>query len=390
MSAKAVALIALIAFASLESRARAAPPADAASCGTPAVLGDGWPIATPEDAGLDGTRLCGIAERLKATEANVHGVVIVRHGKLVFEQYFSGHDMPWAGAEGQYAFDAATKHDMRSISKSVVSLLFGIAIDRKLIAGVDEPVLRFFPEYAERKTAGWDKITLRHLLQMSSGLRWNENLAWTPKNDEWHLVNDADPIGYVLQKPVAFPPDTYWNYNGGSTDLLGKVIEKASGTAFDAFAREALFDPLGIVDWQWMNYRNGRIAHPSGLRLRPRDAAKIGQLVLNKGSWNGRQIVSSDWIGASTRPRFQTIGYFGGLFFYGYQWWIGRRLSADREIAWIAGVGLGGQRLFIVPDLDLVVMVTSGLYASPRQGQAALDILYSFVMPAVREQTTAR
>ena len=251
-------------------------------------------IAKPEDAGLDGARLCGIAARLKATDANVHGVVVVRGGKLVFEQYFAGHDMPWGGVdEGQYEFDATTQHDMRSVTKSVVSLLLGIALDRKLIASLDEPVIKFFPEYSELKTPDWEKVTLRHLVKMSSGLQWDENLPWDPKNDEWHLVNDADPLRYVFQKPFAFPPDTVWTYNGGGSDLLGKVIEKASGMPIDAFAREALFEPLGITDWELMDYRNGKLATAAGLRLRPRDAAKIGQLVLNKGSWNGRQIVSA-------------------------------------------------------------------------------------------------
>ncbi len=386
MRGQVVALIAALALGSLEASAQqtAAP----AACGMPTVLEDGWTTAKPEDAGLDGARLCAIAARLKATDANVHGVVVVRSGKLVFEQYFAGHDMPWGRDAGRYEFDATTQHDMRSVTKSVVSLLLGIALDRKLIANLDEPVLKFFPEYAELKTPDWEKITLRHLVKMSSGQQWDENLPWDPKNDEWHLVNDADPLRYVFQKPFVFPPDTVWTYNGGSSDLLGKVIEKASGTPIDAFAREALFEPLGITDWQLMNYRNGKVATAAGLRLRPRDAAKIGQLMLDKGNWNGRQIVSAEWIAESTRPRFQAINMFGGLFYYGYQWWIGRTLAGDKDVTWIAGQGLGGQRLYVVPDLELVVMVNQGLYLSGRQGQAGLDILNNFVIPAVRNNNS--
>jgi CubicO group peptidase (beta-lactamase class C family) len=169
------------------------------ACGSPTSLNDGWPTATPESVGLDGERLCGIAARLKETAANVHAVIIVRHGKLVFEQYFPGYDEPWGMGEGRHDFDATTKHDMRSASKSVVSLLVGIAIDRELIKNADEPV-------------------------------------------------------------------------------LGNIIERVSGKSLDAFAREALFTPLGISDWEWMKYRNEHIAAAAGLRLRPRDAAKIGQL----------------------------------------------------------------------------------------------------------------
>ena len=124
------------------------------ACGVPMTRDDGWTIASPESVGLDGARLCGIADRLKETEANVHAVVVARHGKLVFEQYFSGTDQPWGRPEGAYDFDASTKHDMRSASKSVVSLLVGIAIDRRLIAGVDTPVIEFFPQLCRAAKSG--------------------------------------------------------------------------------------------------------------------------------------------------------------------------------------------------------------------------------------------
>lgn len=359
------------------------------ACGSPTSLNDGWPTAAPESVGLDGPRLCGIAARLAATNANIHGVVIVRQGKLVFEQYFPGYDEPWGMGEGRrYDFDSTTKHDMRSVSKSVTSLLVGIAIDRELIKSADEPVVKFFPDYATVKTAGWEQITLRHLLTMSSGIRWDENRAWKDsENDEPHLGSEADPFRYILSKPVAAPPDSVWNYNGGGTDLLGNVVERVSGKPLEAFAREALFAPLGISDWEWMKYRNEHIAPAAGLRLRPRDAAKIGQLVLNKGNWNGKQIVSAKWIEQSVTPRFQAIGYFGGLFYYGQQWWMGRTLAGDKDVKWIAAQGLGGQRIFIVPELDLVMVTTSGLYGSPRQGSAALDILVNFIIPSIRDNT---
>lgn len=378
MRSYVLALAAVLATNPIQARAQQP------DCRAPAQLNDGWTIATPEDVGLDGARLCAISERLKVTNANVHGVVIVRGGKLVFEQYFAGYDEPWGGSSGRYEFDATTLHDLRSVTKSVISLLVGIALDRKLIANLDEPVTKYFPEYADMRTPGWDRITLRHLLQMSSGLQWDENLPWNDRNDEWHLVNDADPLRYVFQKPFVFEPDTFFNYNGGGTDLLGKVIEKASGVRIDAFANEALFGPLGITDWQLKDYRNGKQATAAGMRLRPRDAAKIGQLVLAKGEWQGRRIVSAEWIVESIKPRFQATNMFGGLYYYGYQWWIGRTLINDRETRWVAGQGLGGQRLVIVPDHELVMMVTQGLYPSGRQGQATLDLLANFVLPAVR------
>jgi CubicO group peptidase (beta-lactamase class C family) len=359
------------------------------ACGTPVALDDGWTIATPESVGLDTARLCAIAARLKETEADVHAVVVVRHGKLVFEQYFAGYDEPWGHGGGPRDFDATATHDMRSASKSVISLLVGIAIDRKLIASVDAPVVKFFPEYAAVKSPGWDQVTLRHLLTMSSGMQWDENRDWKdPGNDEPHLGNEADPARYILSKPIAKPPDTVWTYNGGGTDLLGNIIERVSGKPLEAFARETLFEPLGISDWEWMKYGNGKVASAVGLRVRPRDAAKIGQLMLDRGAWGGRQIVSPEWIEQSVRPRFQAIGYFSGLFFYGQQWWLGRSIAQQKEVKWIAAMGSGGQRIFIVPDRDLVVMTTSGLYFRPRQGDAALDMMANYILPSVRDDNT--
>jgi len=355
------------------------------ACGTPTALNDGWTIASPESVGLDSERLCMIAARMKETDANIHAVVIVRHGKLVFEQYFAGPDERWLVA-GWFDHDATTRHDMRSASKSVISLLVGIAIDRKLIASAEEPVVKFFPEYAAVKSPGWDQVTIRHLLRMSSGIQWDENRGWNdPKTDEPHLAGEADPVRYILSKPIAAPPDTVWTYNGGGTELLGNILETVTGKPLEAFAREALFGPLGISDWEWMKYGNGKVASAIGLRARPRDAAKIGQMVLNRGAWDGKQIVSSEWIEQSVRPRYQAIGYFSGIMFYGQQWWLGRSFAREREVKWIAAQGSGGQRLFIVPDRDLVVMTNSGRYFQPRQGDGALDMMANFILPSVRD-----
>jgi CubicO group peptidase (beta-lactamase class C family) len=384
-------LAALFMFAASAATAQTQPVQTAQrdlACGSPTFLNDGWPIATPESVGLDGPRLCGIAAKLAATKANVHSVVIVRGGKLVFEQYFAGEDQLWGTDRGKHEFDATTKHDMRSVSKSVTSLLVGIAIDRELIKGVDEPLVKFFPDYATVKTAGWDNVTLRHLLTMSSGMQWDQNRPWTDlQNDERQLTTQVDPFRYILSKPIAAPAGTVWNYNSGETDLLGNVIERVSGKSLEVFAREALFSPLGISDWEWMKYRNEHISPAAGLRLRPRDAAKIGQLVLNKGAWGGKQIVSGQWIEQSVAPRFQAIGYFGGLFYYGQQWWMGRDPFHVPVAGQGAAQGLGGQRIFIIPELDLVMAMTSGQYGSPRQGNAPLDILANFIIPSVRDNT---
>ena len=146
-----------------------------------------------------------------------------------------------------------------------------------------------------------------------------------------------------------------------------------------------MFEPLGITDWQWMTYNNGALAAASGLRMRPRDVLKLGQLVLAKGAWNGRQVVPAEWIEQSTRPQTDAADFL----FYGYQWWTGRALVDGRELPWVAGFGLGGQRLFIVPALDLVVVITAGRYASPAQHPIPWEIFRRYVLASVREGVSA-
>jgi CubicO group peptidase (beta-lactamase class C family) len=175
------------------------------------------------------------------------------------------------------------------------------------------------------------------------------------------------------------PPGAKYNYSSGSTELLGAIIHKATGQHIDALARTVLFEPLGIVDFEWTRNADGNAAASWGLRLRPRDMAKLGQLVLAHGLWNGRQIVPRDYMDEATAPQIQGAG----VYFYGYQMWVGRSLVNKREIDWTAGVGLGGQRVFVIPSLDLVVVMTAGLYTSPLQNMLAFDILNDVVLPAL-------
>ena len=275
---------------------------------------------------------------------------------------------------------------MRSASKSVVSLLVGIAIDRKLIASADEPVAKFFPQYAPLP-AGWDAITLRHLLTMSSGIQWDETLPWSdPKNDEPHLVFDPDPLRYILSKPIVAPPDTLWVYNGGGTDLLGNLLERVSGKTLAGICRRSAVSAarhhrvrMERLSQERQDRRRGR-ASPAPARCR-----KIGQLVLNRGAWQGKQIVPADWIEQIDDAALPGRRLFRRHMFYGYQWWMGRSLSNGREVKWVAAFGWGGQRIFIVPELDLVMMTTAAQYGKPKEGLAAMDILANVVIAAVRD-----
>ena len=371
----------------------AAWPMDASCASAPQQLDD-WETASPEDVGIDAAVLCKITQELAAQgnhaaalpdRRNVHAVLVVRHGKLVFETYAAGKDENWGEPLGVVPHDAGTKHDVRSISKSVVSLLFGIALERKLIAGTDVPVMSFFPEYAELKTPKWDKILLRHLLSMTPGYDWNEDTDWMdPYNTERAMYEAADPYRYILGREVVHKPNARWQYNSGATTLLGAVLKKATGKSLDEFAKEALFDPLPIEDFEWSVLLNGEPDAGGGLRLRPRDTAKIGQLVLNGGTWHGQRVVPEDWVKQSTKPRFVTS--WGGGMHYGYQWWLGTSpFGAGRTVDWIAAFGLGGQRIFIVPTLDLVVVTNAGLYADGGQSAIVRTVFEYRVLPAIRD-----
>jgi CubicO group peptidase (beta-lactamase class C family) len=364
----------------LASIAQSASPPD---CGTPLATTDGWAVASPEAVGLAPSTLCGIAPRFGTwKEANVHSVLVVRHASLVYERYFAGPDEHLGHAVGTVKFDASTKHDLRSITKSVTALVLGIAIGKGQIDGIDRPVLTMFPEYADLRTPEKDRITLRHLLTMSQGLTWNEDIPYSnPANSETQMDEAPDPVRYSLAQPVQQPPGQVFNYSGGSATIVGALLRKATGQDLDTLARTELFEPLGITDFEWVRLRSGAPAAASGLRLRPRDTAKIGQLVLGRGAWQGRQVVPADWIQAATTPAINAPL----LWFYGYQFWLGRSLVRGREVEWALGMGYGGQRLFIVPSLDLVVLVHAGLYGSPIQGAVPLEVLNRYVLAAVSE-----
>jgi CubicO group peptidase (beta-lactamase class C family) len=372
-------VLTLIAYAaSLAQDARQTPP----YCGAPVTTEDGWSTATPEEVGFDPAALCQwSARRLVTPRDNIHALLVVRQGKLVFEQYYPGDDERGGRPVGQIPYDQTMLHDLRSVSKTVTALLVGIALSQQKLASLDQPIFDFFPAYADLRTPEKARITLRHLLTMSTGLDWDETRTpyTDPNNSAVRMSRAVDPYRYVLSEPVVTPPGAKYNYSSGSTELLGAILHTATGQRLDVFARTVLFEPLGIVDFEWTHNADGNAAASWGLRLRPRDMAKLGQLVLAHGLWQGRQIVPRDYLDEATAPQIQGAG----AFFYGYQMWVGRSLVHKREIAWAAGFGLGGQRVFVIPSLDLVVVITAGLYTSPLQGTLTSDILNDVVLPAV-------
>ncbi|MGA8758895.1 MAG: serine hydrolase [Stellaceae bacterium] len=348
--------------------ARAGTSAD---CSAPAAISDGLPVSPPAAQGLDPHLICSAGPGLaKLAGADPHGVVVIRHGVLVYEQYFAGDDMRGWTPLGVVPHGANTLHNIQSITKSVVALLVGIAFDRGWLKDLDTPIFSFFPEYADLRTPEKGRITLRHLLSMTSGLDWPERAISI--NNPANIVRQAriapDPYRAVLERSVEAAPGTAWNYNGGGVWLLGLVLEKVLGQPLDQLTKKALFEPLGITDWEWERFPNGHPYASGGLQLRPRDLAKLGQLVLDDGVWQGRQIVSVDWIKQMTSRRNPDGMWFGFARGYGYLWWLGRSSIDGRDIDWVGSLGWGGQRLYAVSELSLVVAVTADVYGSSQGG----------------------
>lgn len=347
-------------------------------CGLPAARGDGWPVAAPDDTFIDRGALCTMADRLAGEpDPHIHAVLVARGGRLAFERYFPGADEIPGRICGHpvadVAFDSDTLHAMKSVSKSIASLAVGIAIDRGLIPGVDEPLFNFFPELADLRTPEKDALRLSHVLTMSLGLRWIEATPATGDfdNDEARMNMARDSSRYVLGLPSTAPPGREFFYNTGALTLLSTIIRKATGQPLDVFARDNLFTPLGITSAEWARVKGDTDAG-GGLRLCPRDMARIGQLVLAGGQWNGRQIVPKAWIEASTTPKITATDGMS----YGYLWWLGRTRIDSRELHWIGALGRGGQSLRILPELDLVAAIMAGYYQdySPRAFQTQYGV----------------
>ena len=336
---------------------------------------------------MDSGRLCAIAEKVRSGAlGNIHSVLVVRRGKLVFEQYFSGNDERWGNDLGIVDYKPTTLHDIRSISKTVTSLLFGIAIGEGKIPGVATHVVDYFPEYAGRMAPGLKSIRLEHLLTMTMGLEWDEESVpyRDSLNSERQMDDAPDHRGFVLARPIVAAPGEKFAYSGGATMLLASVLEKATGMPLDQYARSALFDPLGIRDFDWMKFNNGDVIAHAGLRLTPRSLAKIGTLYVSQGKWNNRQIVPAEWIRQSVLPRAQADPGFE----YGYQVWLGSTKTDERKVAWLAAAGNGIQRIFVIPSVDVLVIITAGAYGDHNQQAVAMRIVDENVLPAITNWTS--
>ncbi len=357
--------------------------AETVDCAAPANIADGWETAGLVASSFDAPALCASLSRVATGGANIHSVLVERRGRLVAELYKRGTDRSiYSLFASDVSFGPTDAHDLRSVSKSVIGLLVGIVMQQGKLPGVATSVLDFYPEFADLRTAPRDAITLEHLLTMTSGLEWHESITSYGGlgNDETRLYWDWAPTRFVLSRPIAAPPGSQFNYNGGGTAVLADILVRATKQPLRDLARASLFAPLGIEDWEWVGDPYRRPLAFAGLRMRPRDLLKVGRMLLDHGQWHGRQIVPAEWVAQSLQPRVATDR---GLH-YGYQWWAGSLDRQGRELNWSGGFGNGRQRLFVVPDLDVAVVITAGDYNDPAI-VGTVNQLFEQIIAAVRD-----
>ncbi|MET0747553.1 MAG: serine hydrolase domain-containing protein [Rhizobium sp.] len=296
---------------------------------------------------------------------DLHAVLVSRGGRLALERYYVGADESWGRQHGTVRFGPESLHDLRSVTKSVVSLLYGIALDKGLVPSPDASLLAQFPAYhdlaADPVRAS---LTIHHALTMTLGMEWDELRPYSdPENSEIAMENSPDRFRFILERPFVAKPGSRWIYSGGAAALIGALIERGSGMPLPDFARAMLFEPLGITDFEWMAGSDGVASAASGLRLCARDLLRIGGMILATGSVGDRRVVSAQWLETSFHRAIRTAYDLD----YGYFWFLSEADLAgfSRPQPWIAGFGNGGQRLLLMPAADIAVVIFSGRYDAP-------------------------
>ena len=333
---------------------------------TPENTGDGWQTSTPAMEGIDSSLLRASMELIRDGRfPGVDSIVVARHGKLIAEGYFNG-------------FGRDTLHDLRSTGKSFTSALAGIAIQQNALA-LDDPISQIIPGFdgfqnmSDRKRA----ITVRNLLNMQSGLDCNDSDPSSPGNEE-KMYPTRDWLKFILDlRMIDDPGAEPAMYCTGGVIVLGDVISRRTGMRLDDFAGAYLFGPLAIRDVEWRRSPDGAATGGGGLRLRPRDAAKFGQLYLADGAWNGARVVPAAWVRKS-RERVTTMQGSG----YGFLWWQHLFARGAGNVISYHTSGNGGNFIFTLPDLDLVVVFTASNYNQP-SSDLPYTIMRDWILPLV-------
>ncbi len=331
-----------------------------------------WPRSTPEAQKLDAARLSQLSDLIRQGKRfpDLHGLLIVRNGYLVLEEYFAGRQ-----ADGL--------HTLQSVSKSFTSALVGMAIDQGKILGVEEKVLTFFPGMKDirNRDARKEAMTLGDLLTMRSGTDYHEGHSGTPHAQLNRLDRGWDR--FVLNRPMVRSPGSRFRYDSGGVILMSAILKSRTGMHADAFADRYLFPRLGISQRRWFKNRDGHPHTGGGLYLRPQDMAKFGLLYLRGGRWEDQQLISADWVNESLKKHVEFQDSRQHTTGYGYLWWV---LEPDpqgegRQDIY-AAMGFRAQYIFLVPQHDMVVVVTGGTRNGVDQ-RRPIEFLYTHILPAV-------
>ena len=351
---------------------------------TPQTLDDGWEVSAPDKVGFNQQQLEKLVDNISDENSALNSLVIARHGKLVVEEHFNG-----------YSPDSLQK--IWSITKAITGTIIGIAADKRLLSEKDS-IYKYLTDYIPNATSSKGAITIEHLMTMTSGFEWIE--LGGPKSAGFQLAYSKDWIAFTLNQPHINVPGTTFNYSTGNTMLLAPIIKNATGQQANEFTHDNLFIPLGITNYEWdtqsefwTKTQSGELPGAkrpsdidytksfsdfsntgSGLRMRPRDLCKIGQLYLNKGKWNEKQIVSEKWINESTQSHF-------GNSDYGYHW---RFMDIQNKSCYYA-TGFGLQRIFVFPTLDLVVIMTQQHYETMSQGEKWTNQFLAKLLETIEE-----
>jgi CubicO group peptidase (beta-lactamase class C family) len=330
-----------------------------------------WRSCSPEEVGMDSDLLRKMNEDMvlqMKLHIDVHSVIVIRKGYIVAEQYYTDD------------FSSDSLHYVFSCTKSITSLLLGITLERHKKLNVDEPVFNFFPQYDSLKTPEKEQITLKHVLTMTSGLS---------EDDDFEKHNPDDLVKHMINQPLESTPGEKFKYNNNGANLLGSIINTLEKKQADEFAKEVLFNKLGISEFYWEKEDGVLLCH-SDLHLYPIDMAKIGLLVLNNGYWNGEQIVPKEWIVKSTKPHVPESEFFD----YGYQWWYRSKQNkswwrdpvqgSKNEHDMFLAMGYGGQYIMVIRDLNMVIVTTSSDYNEDNgMGHQKVPMVIEEIIPAI-------
>jgi CubicO group peptidase (beta-lactamase class C family) len=341
-----------------------------------------WATATPREVGINAAVLDSIdAEIRSGRHGYVDRLLVIRHGRLAYDRrYAQDYDRAYGDSArtgevlrshdrtGPYNYFSSwwhpyyrrgDLHTLQSVTKTITSIVIGVAATRGEFPSLDTPVLSFFDTAGianldDRKR----RMTIRHLLTMTAGMDWHEDRPYTDTaNTTVGLERSYDWIKFTLDRPMSDEPGARWVYNSGASQLLAAIFYRATGRDVEEYAARHLFAPLGIRDWHWKRTPAGLADTEGGLYLASEDVAKLWYLFVQGGKWEGMQVVSADWVRASLAPAIDVDGRPGGAS-YGYKWWLYPNPTAPDRMMW-AGSGFGGQSPIVVPEDGLIVVMNA-------------------------------